>query len=65
MYINSSIALVIYSGIMVGAYLFSTWLTDAPFLAFASQFTIGFVAYLTKRIVQKQAKYGVNNFKSG
>lgn len=57
MYISSSVALLIYSGIMIGTYLFSTWITDAPFLAFSSQFTLGFIAYITKRLMARKKEY--------
>jgi len=55
--IPSPLALLIYLFAMVGAYVWVTFYPDAPFLAFATQLTIGFVAYITKRLVQKQDKY--------
>jgi len=55
--ISSPLALLIYLFAMVGAYVWTTFYPDAPFLAFATQLTIGFVAYITKRLVQKQDKY--------
>ena len=54
--IGSSRALLIYTLAMCGAYALSAF-REAPFLAFATQFTIGFVAYITKRIVQKRKEY--------
>lgn len=57
MNITSSIALLLYIGVIIGAYLFSTWMPSAPFLAFSTQFTLGFVAYITKRLVQKKSVY--------
>lgn len=61
MTIHSSTALVIYAAMMAAAFMFSTFYEQAPFLAFASQFTIGFVAYVTKRLMQRKAIY--NNHK--
>jgi len=58
MYITSSLAFIVYSVVMVGVYLISTWFTNAPFLAFATQFTMGFIAYITKRLIKSR-----NNFK--
>ena len=55
--INSSVALVIYSGLMVAAYVWSTFYEKAPFLAFATQATLTFVAYMTKRLMQKKGEY--------
>jgi len=57
MMISSTVAFLIYSGTMIGAFLFSTWTPEAPFLAFASQFTLGFIAYITKRLIQKKNVY--------
>ena len=55
--INSSVALIIYSGLMVAAYVWSTFYEKAPFLAFATQATLAFVAYMTKRLMQKKGEY--------
>jgi hypothetical protein len=57
--IGSSRALLIYTIAMCGAFALSAF-RDAPFLAFATQFTIGFVAYISKRIIQKRSEYGKN-----
>ena len=60
--ITSSRAILLYTGIMVAAFVTTIVFPAAPFLAFTTQFTVGFVAYLTKRIVQKRQEYnGKNN----
>jgi len=55
--ISTSLALVIYTVVMSGGMVFATFYENVPFLAFATQFTIGFVAYVTKRLVQKRREY--------
>jgi len=55
--IPSPLALLIYLFAMVGAYIWATFYPDAPFLAFATQLTIAFGTYITKRLIQKQDKY--------
>lgn len=55
--ITSSIALIIYTSVMFMAYLLSIWYKDLPFSDFAMYFTAGFIAYITKRIMQKKKEY--------
>lgn len=62
MKIGSSVAFVIYCGLMVGGFVFSTFIPAAPYLVFAVQITLGFGAYVGKRLLQKQEKY--NNGKT-
>ena len=57
MTIGSSVALIIYTAVMLGTFLFSTWTPNAPFLAFAVQFTLGFIAFISKRLIQKKKEY--------
>jgi len=57
MEIGSSIALLIYTAVMLGTFLFSTWTPNAPFLVFAVQFTLGFIAFISKRLIQKKKEY--------
>ena len=58
--ITSSGALIIYSVIMCTAFGVSIAFPAAPFLAFSAQLTIGFAAYITKRIIQKKKEYNGN-----
>jgi hypothetical protein len=62
MKIKSEHAFIIYSILLTGGFILSTFLNNAPFLVYASQFTIGFGAYITKRLLQK--KEGFNNEKN-
>lgn len=55
--IKSWIAFVIYTVVLSGTFVLSIFYNEAPFLAFATQFTIGFGAYLAKRLVQKKSNY--------
>jgi len=55
--IGSSRSLLLYTVAMCGAYVFTAYHPELPFLAFATQFTIGFVAYWTKRLIQKRKEY--------
>lgn len=56
MVIRSTHAIIIYTIVMVGAFIYSSLNVDAPFLAFATQFTLGFIAYITKRLVQNHRR---------
>jgi hypothetical protein len=47
-------ALLIYLGLMTGGYIWATFWESAPFLAFATQLTIGFLGYTGKRLWQKK-----------
>jgi len=51
--ISSSVAFIIYAALMAGAFVYDSYVeTDA--LAFMTQFTLGFIAYVTKRLIQKR-----------
>jgi len=56
-HINSSVALVIYSVLMVGMCVFATFVSGVPYLAFASEVTLGFIAYITKRLWGHKKEY--------
>lgn len=60
MRISTSLAFVMYVVAMSGGMVFATFIESVPFLAFATQFTIGFVAYITKRLIQKKKEYNGN-----
>lgn len=63
MYLRTSVVFIIYGILMTGGFIFSTFYTEAPYLAFASQFTIGFGVYVTKRLIQKKGEYnGYQNY---
>jgi hypothetical protein len=53
MKIRSWHAFLIYSSLITAGYVLATF-KDAPFLAYASQITIGFAAYIGKRLWQKR-----------
>lgn len=57
MHISSSLAMVIYFGLMAGAYVFATFFQKAPFAAFATALTTAIVGYVGKRLLEKQEKY--------
>ena len=50
--IRSQHAFIIYTVVMVGICVFTAFKPSVPFLAFATQFSLGFAAYLTKRVVK-------------
>ena len=60
LFITSTIALGAYSVLLAGAFVWATFYTKAPFLAFATQLTIGFVAYIAKRHQDKKVGGGIN-----
>ena len=59
--ITSSGAWVIYIAAMLAAYVINIAFPVAPFLAFSTQLTLGFIAYITKRIIQKKKEYANGN----
>lgn len=60
MFVTSTLALVTYFVLLSGAFVFATFYAKAPFLAFATQLTIGFVAYITKRYHDKKLNGGTH-----
>jgi len=54
MRISSSVALVIYFGVMLIGFIFKTIFKDAPYETLAINITLGFGGYLTKRTWQKK-----------
>ena len=54
---TSSQGLIFYTAIMVAAYLSVINYPNLPFLAFATQMTIAFVAFITKRLISKKKEY--------
>ncbi len=54
---TSSYALIFYTAIMVAAYISTINYPNLPFLAFATQMTIAFVAFITKRLIGRKAEY--------
>jgi len=60
--INSGVALVLYTLVMAGGYVWASFYTTAPFTAYATAVSGCFTAYITKRLIQKSNKYnGQNN----
>lgn len=57
MHIKSSMAFVIYVISMLGAYVFTGFFKEAPYLTFATQLTIGFGVFITKRLFQKHSRF--------
>ena len=55
--IGSSRSLIIYTIAMCGAYTLTAFYPELPFLAFATQVTVGFVAYWCKRLIQKREEF--------
>jgi hypothetical protein len=56
-WLNSAAAFLLYTAVMLVTYYSAILWPSAYFLAFATQFTIGFGAYLAKQLIQKQEKY--------
>jgi len=54
---TSSQALLFYAAVMVAAYLSTINYPSLPFLAFATQMTIAFVAFITKRLIGRKKEY--------
>jgi len=55
--LRSTVAFFIYAGLLTGGFIFASYIKDTPYLAFATQLTIGFGIYITKRLIQKQEKF--------
>ena len=55
--ITSSVAFIVYTSVMFVTFLLVIWFGQLPFLAFSAQYTMGFVAYIVKRIQQKKKEY--------
>lgn len=55
--LNSTIVTHIYFALLSGGYIWATYYPKAPFLAYATQITIGFGVYITKRLIQKKKEY--------
>ena len=47
--LRSTVAFVLYTIVLGAGFVFATYKTSAPYLAFSSQLTIGFGAYITRR----------------
>lgn len=60
LFVTSTLALVAYFVLLSGAFVWTTFYSKAPFLAFATQITVGFVAYIAKRHQDKKLNGGVN-----
>lgn len=54
---NTLPVFVIYSILLASAYVWGTFKPDAPFMAFATHFTLGFAAYVGKRLIQKRKEF--------
>ena len=63
LFVTSTLALVTYFVLLAGAFAWATFYPTAPFLAFATQLTIGFVAYIAKRHQDKKIN-GITNIKN-
>jgi hypothetical protein len=64
---TSSMAWITYVLVMIFAYVLIIRFPNLPFLGFASQFTIGFIGFLTNRHFQRKQEYeeGRINFNAG
>jgi hypothetical protein len=47
--LSSTVAFILYSCLLGGGFVFATYNTAAPYLAFSSQITVGFGAYIARR----------------
>jgi len=54
---NTTIITHIYFALISGGYMWGTYHPEAPYLAFATQITLGYVAFVTKRLIQKKKEY--------
>jgi hypothetical protein len=54
---TSSQALMFYTAVMAVTYILTIWFTNLPFLAFATQMTLAFIAFITKRLISKKQEY--------
>jgi hypothetical protein len=54
---RSWVAFCIYALLMVGGLVWATFRVAAPYETFAINFTIGFGAYLGKRLLQKSDRF--------
>jgi len=54
---TSGQALILYGGLMAFTYSLTIWFQHLPFLAFATQMTLAFIAFITKRLIGKKSEY--------
>lgn len=55
--LNSTIVTHMYFVLLSGGFVWATYHPESPYLAFATQITIGFIAFITKRLIQKKKEY--------
>ena len=59
--VRSTVAFIIYALLITGGFVFAAYKTAAPYLAFASQLTIGFGAYIARRYMNNKLYVGKQN----
>lgn len=55
--LSSRVAFLVYVGVMLGGYVWATFLTTAPYVTLAEFLTIGASAYWGKRLLQKHSAF--------
>ena len=58
--VSSTVAFILYSTLLGGGFVFATYNPTAPYLAFSSQITIGFGAYIARRYFNNKLYEGKN-----
>ena len=58
MKIGSTVAFLVYLGVMVAGYVWATFLPDAPYVTLAEFLTIGATAFWAKRLIQRSPRLG-------
>ena len=61
MRVTSTVAFIVFALMLMGGFVFSTFIPEAPYTTFAMYLAMGFTAYIGKRLIQK--KEGFNNEK--
>jgi len=57
MYITSTKAFILFALLVTGGFVFKTFFEKAPYEAFAMYLTMGFGAYIGKRLWQKKETF--------
>jgi len=54
MRITSTFAFILFAIMLTGGFVFTAFIPQAPYITFAMYLTMGFTAYIGKRLIQKK-----------
>ena len=62
---TSTHAFILYCLLMTGGFVLTAFKPGAPFVEYATHLTLGAIAYITKRLVQKRNAFSNNEPPNG